>query len=169
MLSTLKPLKYWLPVAAWMLLIYGVSSDSMSLENTSRFMDPLLRWIFPSLAGPELAALKLLIRKLGHVFEYAVLAALWWSALRHLNPAALNRWNWWVPAQAFLMTVAYAITDEFHQTFVANRVGTPWDVLIDSAGAALGILITYLIFRWRHPPGPHSGPRRFTRGRPQPD
>ena len=42
--------------------------------------------------------------------------------------------------------VVYAISDEWHQTFVPTRVGTPWDVLIDAAGAALGLALAGL---WR--------------------
>lgn len=42
---------------------------------------------------------------------------------------------------AFGLTVAYAVTDEFHQSFVPGRVGAPRDVLIDAAGAAVALLL----------------------------
>jgi VanZ family protein len=70
-------------------------------------------------------------RKLIHVAEYAVLTVLWWRALRTLmdeRRAALA---------AFLITSLYAVTDEFHQSFVSGRHGSPLDWAIDSAGAAL--------------------------------
>ncbi|MGZ8783093.1 MAG: VanZ family protein [Gaiellaceae bacterium] len=41
---------------------------------------------------------------------------------------------------AFALGVSYAVTDEFHQSFVAGRRGTPLDVLIDAVGVALGLL-----------------------------
>jgi VanZ family protein len=69
------------------------------------------------------------LRKLAHFTEYAVLTGLWWRALRGLGvrfPLAV----------AMAISVGYAATDEFHQTFVDGRQGTPVDVLIDSAGIA---------------------------------
>ena len=79
--------------------------------------------------------LSLLVRKALHFSEYALLAALWWRALRtRLDPRAALVW-------AFSIAVAYAVTDEIHQTFVDTRVGTPVDVLIDLAGAAAAIAL----------------------------
>ena len=69
-------------------------------------------------------------RKLVHFAEYALLCFLWWRAQKEVtNPrrAALL---------AFVLASAYAVTDEFHQTFVEGRHGNPLDWLIDSAGAA---------------------------------
>ena len=71
-----------------------------------------------------------LLRKLAHFTEYAVLTGLWWRALRGLGarfPLAI----------AMAISLGYAATDEFHQTFVDGRRGTPVDVLIDSAGIAI--------------------------------
>jgi VanZ family protein len=73
-------------------------------------------------------------RKLIHFGEYALLCFLWWRALApSTNPrrAALL---------AFVLASAYAVTDEYHQTFVEGRHGTPVDWLIDSAGAAAAAL-----------------------------
>ena len=67
------------------------------------------------------------LRKLAHFTEYAVLTALWWRALRGLG-ARLPL------AAAMAISLGYAAGDEFHQTFVDGRRGTPVDVLIDAAG-----------------------------------
>jgi len=68
------------------------------------------------------------LRKCAHATEYAILAALLWRALgRELL--------------ALLLAVAYAATDEVHQLFVSGRHGSPLDVAIDGAGAALGLLL----------------------------
>jgi VanZ family protein len=40
-----------------------------------------------------------------------------------------------------LITVAYAISDEWHQSFVEGRHGSPVDVLIDTAGAGAAALV----------------------------
>jgi VanZ family protein len=73
-------------------------------------------------------------RKLVHFSEYALLCFLWWRPLARVTSprrAALL---------AFLITSAYAATDELHQTFIEGRHGTPVDWLIDSAGAAAAAL-----------------------------
>jgi VanZ family protein len=108
-------LALWAPPIALMALIFVLSS--MPSDDTDR------------------SILQLLVRKAFHFGEYALLAALWWRALRtRLDPRAAL-------IGAFSLAVAYAITDEIHQTFVDTRVGTPVDVLIDLAGAATAIVL----------------------------
>ncbi len=76
-----------------------------------------------------------ILRKVAHFSEYAILTALLSRAVRARargdRPLIL----------AWALAVAYAATDEFHQTFVSGRVGTPRDVLIDAAGAAVAVLV----------------------------
>lgn len=79
--------------------------------------------------GPELEWWEVALRKLGHVTGYLVLTGAWWWALA----GAVRRPLLW----AALVSFAYSCTDEYHQTFVENRTGTPTDVLIDSVGIAL--------------------------------
>ena len=69
-------------------------------------------------------------RKLIHFAEYALLCFLWWRALVTLTTPRR------AAVLAFLLASGYALTDEYHQTFVDGRHGTPVDWLIDSAGAA---------------------------------
>jgi VanZ family protein len=61
---------------------------------------------------------------------------------------------------AFAASTLYAITDEFHQSFVPNRQGHLADVLIDSSGAALGLAGIWLFSRWRNrrPKNHHRAP-----------
>jgi VanZ family protein len=106
----------WLPPFAWMAAIFAVSNTPGDL--------------IPS-AGPW----DLLLKKGGHLASYAVLAWLWLQALR---PVVVSLR---VLLTVFAIVTLYAVTDEIHQTFVAGRSGTPVDVLIDAAGALLGILL----------------------------
>jgi VanZ family protein len=70
-----------------------------------------------------------LVRKLAHFSEYFVLTGLWWWALStHMEARRAIR-------TALAISIAYAVTDEWHQTFVDGRTGTWRDVVIDSAGA----------------------------------
>src|SRR4029079_17910826 len=73
------------------------------------------------------------LRKLGHVTGYALLTALWAWALQ----GAVRRPLVW----AVCIALAYACTDEFHQTFVRGRDGTPRDVLIDAIGMAIAVFL----------------------------
>jgi len=78
-----------------------------------------------------LGTIDLVGRKLIHFAQNALLAYLWWRALRtrmSVRGAALA---------ALVITSAYAATDELHQTFVHGRHGSPVDWAIDTAGATL--------------------------------
>jgi VanZ family protein len=68
-------------------------------------------------------------RKLVHALEYALLCALWWRLLREVMPSRR------AALAALCISVAYAVTDEYHQSFVEGRNGSPVDVGIDAIGA----------------------------------
>jgi len=132
-------LKYWLPVLAWMVFIFIGSTDLLSAEHTSRFIGPFLRWLAPDVSDATIASIQLIVRKCAHLTEYAILAALFYRALR------LHRTR--VLGAAFVFAGLYAALDEFHQSFVASRTGTAYDVMIDCAGAMIGLVIYRLINR----------------------
>ena len=94
----------------------------------------LMGVIFAFSAQPSLDSglglIDLIGRKLIHFTEYAFLCFLWWRALASVMDARR------AALFAFLIASGYAATDEFHQTFVEGRHGTPVDWAIDSAGAA---------------------------------
>lgn len=96
----------WLPVLVWAAVIFAFSS-------------------VPSL-GTDLGTWDLVLRKLAHLAEYALLGLL------------LARWVR-RPGVALALAAGYAITDEVHQTFVEGRNGAPLDVGIDTLGALAGI------------------------------
>ncbi len=102
------------------------------MRALNRLAPPLLLMavIFVLSAQPNLSSglgtLDVVLRKLGHMAEYGLLWWLWWRALGSGSP---------LPAAA--TAVAYAVSDEYHQSFVEGRVGSPLDVLIDTAGVAL--------------------------------
>jgi VanZ family protein len=139
MLPFRKTLRAWAPALLWMLAIYIGSTDVLSSQHTSRFLGPLLRWLVPGISDDGVRAAQFLVRKCGHLTEYALLAALFCRALSlTLRPIA-TLWTWRTAAGAFALAAAYAITDEIHQGLVASRYGSGLDVLIDSVGAALGL------------------------------
>jgi VanZ family protein len=116
--------RYWLPPVAWMGMIYYLSAQS-------------------NLPGPPDPWLNTLLKKGAHFGAYAGLAFWWWRALcsaRETSPSRLSKGT--VLALAFILTVLYATSDEFHQSFTPDRHPCRWVVLIDAAGAAtaLGLL-----------------------------
>lgn len=133
-------LRYWLPVCLWMAVIFTASSDRDSAQHSSRIIAPLVRWLFPSADPDTVDGLVFLARKCAHVVEYAVLAWLLWRAIRRPVRNDPRPWNWTQAGLALLAAGGYAVTDEWHQMFVDNRIGTAWDVLLDTTGAALGLL-----------------------------
>lgn len=100
-------------------------------------------WFFS--AQPDLSSglgvIDLVGRKLIHAAEYGLLCFLWWRVFRGRgDPRAL--------AGAFLIAVAYAAIDEYHQTFVSGRNGSPVDVAIDALGAGLAAALIWRRRSW---------------------
>jgi VanZ family protein len=130
----------WLPATLWggmLLLIFYLSSQAGSPENSAGWLMALLRSIAPQLAErltPEqLHALNYAFRKLGHGTGYFALTLLgYWAFRRSFGMDSRRALRW-----AILTSLLRAILDEIHQAFVPGRTGTPVDVLIDAVGIAL--------------------------------
>ena len=88
----------------------------------------------PSLSS-GLGSWDTMLRKAAHMTEYAILGALLVRALGRELPA-------------LLAGVAYAVTDEIHQSFVEGRHGSPVDVALDGIGVAVGIFV-FRLFQTR--------------------
>ena len=89
--------------------------------------------------GTGLGVWDTVIRKCIHMAEYALLWFLWWRALGYGHP---------LPSIA--IALVYAASDEWHQSFVEGRHGTPWDVAIDAAGVGLAGLAVGLSAKRRN-------------------
>lgn len=88
-----------------------------------------------------------IIRKLGHFSEYALLGFFSFNYLTNIFIQRVNIEMLRVTSLiSLLFAVFYAISDEFHQTFVVGRDGNFKDVLIDSTGAFFGIIIANIFF-----------------------
>ena len=140
--------RYWLPALLWMSLIFGFSTQAGSTRHTSRIIGPLLRWINPNVTDATINQVQYVIRKGAHMAEYAILAALLWRARRQPVRGDTRPWQWSEAGFALSLAIAFAASDEFHQSFVPSREGRVGDVFIDSAGAALGVGSLWLVGRW---------------------
>ena len=149
-MSKLKSLaKYWLPVVLWAFVIFSASGDKKSVHRSSRIIEPVVRWLVPDISDEALWRVVLVVRKGAHLTEYAIFAMLLWWALRKARQWGEAGWSrqraWW----AWGIAAAFAMTDEFHQVFVPGRQASFWDVLIDSCGAAGGLVLLWRLGRWR--------------------
>lgn len=147
----MRAYKHWVPVALWMGFIFAMSSDLGSAAHTSRIIEPLVLWIKPDATPEQFEFIHFIIRKLAHLTEYAVLALLVFRALKHTRPLTLGKFSWQTAGLALLITAAYAATDEWHQTFVPGRTPAVGDVLIDSSGGLVSLLITLFWYQWLSP------------------
>jgi VanZ family protein len=138
----------WLPVAIGICVILMESTELFGADHTS---GPL-RWLFESIFGPVASArwpmIHALIRKSGHFFGYGFIGLAWlrawWMTLPHsrfIHDALL----------ALMGTALVASFDEFHQTFLPNRTGSPWDVLLDCCGAITLQVAVYGLMRMIRP------------------
>jgi VanZ family protein len=126
------------PLAAWTCFIFFASTGAMSASNTSRVIEPLLRWLAPDIGEAQLAAAHFAVRKLAHFTEYALLALLAARAFVGSAKSSLRR-RWF--AAALALVVAVALLDEFNQSFNPARTGTIKDSLLDAVGGSTALVV----------------------------
>jgi len=139
-----KTLIYWLPTAAWMILIFSASADTHSYQHSSWLFVPLLHRLFPAMSRENIEAIHHLFRKCGHLTEYAVLALLLWRTIHQPQRRHPLPWRWDEAGLALAVVFLYAASDEIHQIFVPMRTALVTDVFIDTAGGAAGLLALWL-------------------------
>jgi VanZ family protein len=149
--NAVKAALAWAAIIAWIALITTFSGEGFSDASTSRFIDPLARWLFPDVSPTTLAAIHFVVRKTAHTVEYGVLALLALLALRRSFRLSLRAST--VLALAIVTVVGTA--DEANQARLAARSGTPWDVMLDLAG---GVLALAILFSWRRRAGGSLAP-----------
>ncbi len=116
MQTTSSPLR-WIPAFVMMGLIFLLSS-------------------LPASRLPDFGAIDFLIKKGGHATGYALLGLAYFFALPpRLSPG-------YRAAMALIMALLFALSDEYHQSFVEGRTSSLRDVLIDGGGATIALVIT---------------------------
>jgi len=116
-------------------------AHALGARRTALAWAPVVGWgalIFIASATPNLRflpddSLDLVVRKLGHMGVFGILALLLWHAIA-TTTTVRRPWAW-----AIALAVLYAITDEIHQGFVAGRHASPVDVAIDAAGVLIAV------------------------------
>lgn len=141
-------LKAWIATILWLIVIAIESTKYLSAHNTSRFLFPVLHYLF-GMSLESFQPIHFLMRKAGHVFGYGLLSILFFRAWRETLPALGNpKWTFRWANIALLATAVVASLDEWHQSFLPARTGTPWDVLLDSCAAISAQIFVFLWMRW---------------------
>jgi len=122
-----------------------MSTDSFSAEHTASVIEPILRWLIPSLTEDQFLSIHYFIRKSAHFSEYFVFCLLLYRGVR----AGRKGWRWTWGIAALSVAAGYSILDEIHQAFVASRTASAYDSLLDSVGAFVAFAALWLWFRWR--------------------
>ena len=116
-------LKLWVPVLLWCSIIYILSNQRhLTLNLPNEFI----------------------LRKTAHITEYAILTFLLFRALynwpKEIGYSHLHTKTNCI-ALSIILVLLFAISDEYHQTFVIGRNGNPYDIMIDSIGMmVMGLL-----------------------------
>lgn len=145
----MKFLRFWLPVIVWMGIIFYLShqpatSSSELSTGLTMLMINTFQSMFP-LIDINISSIHIIIRKLAHFGAYLILAYLVMRALTHYLVLNLK-----MIVIALFICIIYAISDEVHQLFIDGRSGEVRDVLIDSIGAIVGIMVYILRMKLLH-------------------
>ncbi len=114
-----KILSLYLPWLFWMGIIFYLSS-------------------IPEVRISQEDLWDLILRKLAHMLVFGILFLLSWRISTQQKIAKPYLW-------AFIWAVVYALSDEFHQSFIPTRVASSLDVIIDCGGVLMAGLILYLV------------------------
>lgn len=137
---------YWSPAILWFVAISFFSTDNFSGENTGSILWDIFHGIFPNLTQEQFQPIHFLIRKTAHFTEYGIFAML---LLRGFRSGAITRWRWSWAGSCVLIVAAYALLDEYHQTFTRMRSGSIYDSLIDISGGVTALSLLWFVRRER--------------------
>jgi VanZ family protein len=124
--------KWWIAVLIWCVVIFLFSELSIFRgDHTAKVIKEAVGEV-----RVHAISLNVIVRTLAHIFLFGVLSALVWKAMQP------RRWDY---IGAFLFTILYALTDEWHQSFQPGRTASIRDVGIDSIGALFSLICIWLM------------------------
>src|SRR6516164_6271674 len=108
---------------AWSGVIFTMSTDTFSAEQTKWFFEPILRWLIPGLVQSQYDLMHHVIRKCAHFTEYFVFCVLLFREVRGVR--AGSRWAW--GSAALLYAGGCRVPVQFHQWFLASLTDSGYD------------------------------------------
>lgn len=131
-----KRLIKWLLVVVWLVVIFMFSSQVGNVsEQNNRFFIKVLQAVGLDLDKSLGSWSNFIVRKAAHCTEYFILYMLVYNAL--IDDTTIRK----AYALALLVVFLYACTDEYHQSFVPGRGPSFRDVLVDSSGGLLALIV----------------------------
>jgi VanZ family protein len=142
-------LNVWTPVAIAVAVIAIESTATFSSQNTSNWLRPVVQHWFGAMSDSAWEMLHHYLRKSGHFLGYGTVGftflRAWLYTTARRGSVSLLSWRVESSILAIFSTAIVASCDEFHQTFLPGRTGTPVDVMLDTAGACAMCLLVWLI------------------------
>jgi VanZ family protein len=133
-------IRYWLPVILLVSVMFSFSGDTFSDYHTRGRINRLLLWLFPDIKESLLVWINYFVRKAAHLFSYAVLTAMLFRAFR---ADSLTRWRFAWAVYSIVITIIWALLDEYRQSFVPSRSGSIYDSMIDTVGGVFALAVIY--------------------------
>ncbi|WP_163538620.1 VanZ family protein [Gracilibacillus sp. YIM 98692] len=136
----------WMLVVVWMVFIFylshqpAVDSNQLSTNVTEEIIEKVEKvrqdnnWNIPEMNH--------IVRKYAHFLVYFVLGIL---VMHAYNSSGFSKRK--ATVAAFITCLGYAISDEFHQRFIDGRGSQVMDVIIDSGGAIIGIIVWFFLYK----------------------
>lgn len=136
----MKKIIYFIPAFIWMIVIFLESSMTGTLSSNQS--NVIVDFVYSVLSIPlkYQDTVSFIVRKCAHISEFTILTLLLFYGL-HKNNYHFKF--------AFLIAFLYACLDEFHQLFIDGRAGQIQDVLIDSIGILIAMIIIYFIKKYK--------------------
>jgi VanZ family protein len=129
---------YGLPPILLMALIFPLGNRGLGSSRLLDIFAHVYRWLVPHASAEAVGLAYIVLRKTSHFLCYGLLAFLLYRAFR------AGRGPFWRKKRALLAAaaaIAYSFLDEFLQSFVPNRIGSPYDWIIDTAGILTAIAL----------------------------
>lgn len=129
-----KQFKFLIPAIIWMLFIFTMSHTigTVSSQQSNFIADIIAQYL-----KIDYNLLTFIIRKTAHMSEYAILLLLLYFGITKIN---IYKYSLSI---SLFITFIYACSDEIHQLFIPGRSGQFTDVLIDTSGALIMLLLIY--------------------------
>lgn len=135
----MKKAAKWTLVIAFMITIFIFSNmPATESDQKSMFVIHVLDALGVDLNSIVGDLANFLVRKAAHFSEYFILYLLVLNAMSESMEAGKARW------MSLLIVFLYASSDEFHQMFVPGRACRFTDVMIDTSGGCLALMLNYI-------------------------
>jgi len=119
----------------WMLFIFLLSNQTGS-ESTVLSDGVINSSICKFISNCDPETYSFIVRKAAHFLIYLILGIFSVMNFKNIKEGLIN---------AIILCITYAFFDEIHQMFVGSRSGEVRDIIIDSIGSIIGILLFYKI------------------------